>query len=970
MKNTMKKFLSLVLAVLMLVSVVPMGASAANAYTINGKTVRYTDFSSSPDDCWSYANNIYNKIWGQRFSNSFSDSNNSLRNLSDNQLLLNATNLKNYVSHAALGSCLRICNDDYLHGTDGWGHSQIIVQKDSNGFTVFEGGLTASPHIREKYYTWSEYCNTNWLGGTYKYIKYIKWPGASAYSATVPEPTTILYPTSGATYKIASGVGNNMYLDFACSSDNVQIYENCDGHSNPDFVKSQYFKLTHVGDGWYTVVNVGNGKAMDVDNWTPDPTTNVHQYDLHSGDNQLFRFYDAGNGYCYIKSKLGCYLDVQNGDSVNNTNVWMYTFNESTAQKWKLEKKDAPETDTQKPSISNVKVTELDSSGFTISCNVSDNVGIKQVLFPVWTTESLSSTSRPEAGQDDIVYHEATINGNTVTCRINIADHNNSYGEYVCDPHVYDTSDNCLISSRIYIQVPKIVAKNEQLAPLGVYNLSENNTIGISGWAFNLTGERVDCYYQFDNDEETKFENANRPDVYEFHEGCKQIDCGYGGNISILDLSEGKHTVRIIAKTGNASQILFSNEFTVIVPTFTIYFNANSGQCSTASKSVKFNSSYGSLPTPTRNGHTFDGWYTSAIDGTKVTSSTKVTTTGDLTLYAHWTCNHSTTEIRNNVTATCTAEGYTGDTYCKACGTKIKAGDIIVKTPHNSNITIPAVSATCTKTGLTEGKKCSVCGIVTVAQTTVSKLSHTYTSKITTQATHLTEGIKTFTCKCGDSYTESVAKLPEHTYTSELTKEATHLEEGETTYTCACGDTYTEAIAKLTGHTYEEAVTAPTCTAKGYTTYTCECGDTYVDDYTNKLDHEYASVITTPTTHLSEGVRTYTCNACGDSYTEAIAKTKEHSYFVQNIVEPTCESEGYTTYMCECGHNYNGDKKAATGHNYNGDKCADCGESKIENYCSCNCHKSGFMGFIWKILRFFYKLFGTNKTCDCGAAHY
>ncbi len=38
--------------------------------------------------------------------------------------------------------------------------------------------------------------------------------------------------------------------------------------------------------------------------------------------------------------------------------------------------------------------------------------------------------------------------------------------------------------------------------------------------------------------------------------------------------------------------------------------------------------------------------------------------------------------------------------------------------------------------------------------------------------------------------------------------------------------------------------------------------------------------------------------------------------------------------------------------------------------CSCNCHKSGFMGFIWKILRFFYKLFGTNKTCDCGAAHY
>lgn len=41
-----------------------------------------------------------------------------------------------------------------------------------------------------------------------------------------------------------------------------------------------------------------------------------------------------------------------------------------------------------------------------------------------------------------------------------------------------------------------------------------------------------------------------------------------------------------------------------------------------------------------------------------------------------------------------------------------------------------------------------------------------------------------------------------------------------------------------------------------------------------------------------------------------------------------------------------------------------------EEKCSCNCHNSGFMGIIWKILRFFYKLFGTNKTCACGVSHY
>lgn len=43
---------------------------------------------------------------------------------------------------------------------------------------------------------------------------------------------------------------------------------------------------------------------------------------------------------------------------------------------------------------------------------------------------------------------------------------------------------------------------------------------------------------------------------------------------------------------------------------------------------------------------------------------------------------------------------------------------------------------------------------------------------------------------------------------------------------------------------------------------------------------------------------------------------------------------------------------------------------EAEINCKCNCHKSGFMSFIWKILNFFYKLFGINPVCQCGAAHY
>lgn len=38
--------------------------------------------------------------------------------------------------------------------------------------------------------------------------------------------------------------------------------------------------------------------------------------------------------------------------------------------------------------------------------------------------------------------------------------------------------------------------------------------------------------------------------------------------------------------------------------------------------------------------------------------------------------------------------------------------------------------------------------------------------------------------------------------------------------------------------------------------------------------------------------------------------------------------------------------------------------------CEHMCHKDGFLGFIWTIVKFFISIFGLNPVCDCGAAHY
>lgn len=70
--------------------------------------------------------------------------------------------------------------------------------------------------------------------------------------------------------------------------------------------------------------------------------------------------------------------------------------------------------------------------------------------------------------------------------------------------------------------------------------------------------------------------------------------------------------------------------------TKTVRLNANGGKVSPASKVVTYGKTYGTLPTPTRTGYDFDGWYTRQSSGIKVDKNTSVGTNPPTTLYAHW----------------------------------------------------------------------------------------------------------------------------------------------------------------------------------------------------------------------------------------------------------------------------------------------------------------------------------------------
>ena len=91
---------------------------------------------------------------------------------------------------------------------------------------------------------------------------------------------------------------------------------------------------------------------------------------------------------------------------------------------------------------------------------------------------------------------------------------------------------------------------------------------------------------------------------------------------------------------------LTPNEYTV-----TFDPNAEGASVAPTSQLVTFDAAYGELPTPTREGYTFEGWYlskTEFTDANKVEATTIVKTPGDHMLYANWAANTYTVTFNPN----------------------------------------------------------------------------------------------------------------------------------------------------------------------------------------------------------------------------------------------------------------------------------------------------------------------------------
>ena len=131
--------------------------------------------------------------------------------------------------------------------------------------------------------------------------------------------------------------------------------------------------------------------------------------------------------------------------------------------------------------------------------------------------------------------------------------------------------------------------------------------------------------------------------------------------------------------------------------------------------------------------------------------------TYEITLKGEPACAHENTEIRNAKDATCTKDGYTGDTYCTDCGALVSSGTVITANGHTTELQ-NAKEATCTENGYTGDEVCTVCGETVKTGSAITAKGHTWNSGVVTkEATETEEGVKTYTCTvCDETRTEII----------------------------------------------------------------------------------------------------------------------------------------------------------------------------------------------------------------------
>lgn len=171
------------------------------------------------------------------------------------------------------------------------------------------------------------------------------------------EDLTFHTPVEEGVYTIHSAWNDNMCLDIQGNSTenraNVILYQ----YENTNMQKYRVYKYGE----YYCLKSIHADKWLDIK--TPfGNNSNVQLWASNNADEEYWIFEDAGNGYVYIRSKLGYYLDLQGDNPVNWANIQIYNYVGTNSQKWKLKRDLEPDMVTVTDVVTTSDATSVEPS--------------------------------------------------------------------------------------------------------------------------------------------------------------------------------------------------------------------------------------------------------------------------------------------------------------------------------------------------------------------------------------------------------------------------------------------------------------------------------------------------------------------------------------------------------------------------------------------------------------------------------
>jgi uncharacterized repeat protein (TIGR02543 family) len=489
-----------------------------------------------------------------------------------------------------------------------------------------------------------------------------KWEfGAGESTFVAPESGLYnfkIYGAQGSNYSTEFTDGENIYTDIISYKGGKGSYINATLSLEKDDIiylkvgKQGYDNLTTLGGGSVAAPNGGQST----------------QVKINSTDDSALALMAAGGG------AASEYKDGLGGDGLTSV-ITKNTYNDNgDIIKQETTISDSPTTISNHNKHQQFTNTYTGGDGYYLGIESSETDrslqatgGSNYINYKYISNPEIKSEHSVQEGDGEVIITKAPIV--TVNCTLDIEDNTNE--EIESDMMYYDYATYSIENDNFYFELSEAYESMNQVCKklgytlnalsqqkeypynskyYGIDKLIINTDINLytvidkSYVTINLQDNKNfythtdGTYYTFDKDKKTEFTSSEIP---------TPTHAGYTfGGWYTTESYTGDPIV-------SGSICDFDNDTTLYAKwtpnTYTVTFNANGGSLSgVSSKQVTYDSTYGSLPTATKSGYTFGGWFTSTTGGDNISDDTIVEITTATTLYAHWISSQNTVVAYTN----------------------------------------------------------------------------------------------------------------------------------------------------------------------------------------------------------------------------------------------------------------------------------------------------------------------------------